>query len=148
MRCFKFPIQPHCTFTWIFPYGPFTAANQCGTQIVIKVGAERGALGSFWLQDLGNWLRFHTAAGRNFLPAAVWRTRANLEWPVATKRSLLTAMMREKNNDTWSSRNFFSSTIFFFFWNQVLWLLLVTSTEQQERMSVCLYFCALSSSQR
>lgn len=91
----------------MWPYGPFTAANQCGTQIVIKVGAEHRALGSFWLQDLGNWLWFHTAAGRNFLPAAVWRTRANLEWPVATKRSLLTAMMREKNNDTWSSRNFF-----------------------------------------
>lgn len=42
--------------------------NQCGTQIVIKVGTERGALGSFWLQDLGNWLWFPTAAGRRFLP--------------------------------------------------------------------------------
>lgn len=67
-RCFKFPIQPRCTFNWMFPYGPFTAANQRATQIVVKVGAEHKALGSFWLQDLGNWLRFPTAAGRRFLP--------------------------------------------------------------------------------
>lgn len=66
--CFEFPIQPRCTFNWMFPYGPFAAANQCVTQIVIKVGAEHKALGSFWLQDLGDWLWFPTAAGRGFLP--------------------------------------------------------------------------------
>lgn len=40
-KCFKFPIQPYCTFNWIFPYGPFTTAA-CNA---IKVGAEHGALG-------------------------------------------------------------------------------------------------------